>query len=68
MAADLSQLPAKLQAKLQVLQQKLDTDDLESALDRSPNIANYIADTGHDPQSKLLVENGGKYTELAGIN
>ena len=68
MATDLSQLPAALQAKLQVLKQKLGTDDLESTLNKSLNIANYIADTVHDPQSKLLVENGGTYTELSSIN
>ena len=47
--------------KLQILQEKLGTDDLETALDKSLDIANFIADTLHDPSRKLLVESGGKY-------
>ena len=53
--------------KLQVLKEKLKTEDLDSALDKSLNIANYVADTVSDEDSKLLVEKQGKYTELTGI-
>ena len=67
MAVDLTQLSSQALAKLRVLQQKLGTDTLESALDKSLNIANFIADTVHDPQRKLLVETDGKYTELSDI-
>ena len=54
--------------KLQILQKKLRADDLESALDKSLNIANFIADAVEDPSTKLLVEQHGKYTELKAIN
>jgi hypothetical protein len=54
-------------SKLRILQQKLGTADLNSALDKSLNIANYVADTVSDPSSKLLVQHEGKYTELKGI-
>ncbi len=42
--------------KLQILQQKLGVSDLVSALDKSLDIANFIADTVDDPSSKLLVD------------
>jgi hypothetical protein len=54
-------------SKLRILQDKLGTDDLDSALDKSLNIANYVADTVSDPASKLLIQHEGKYTELKGI-
>ena len=54
-------------SKLQILQQKLGADDLETALDKSLNIANFVADTVHDQGSKLLVERDGKFTELKEI-
>lgn len=60
-------LPESTLSKLRILQKKLRTADLDSALDKSLNIANYVADTVSDPASKLLVENEGKYTELKGI-
>ncbi len=62
--ADLS--PSVL-SKLRILQEKLGADDLDSALDKSLNIANFVADTVSDPDSKLLVERQGEYTELKGI-
>lgn len=67
MATNLAELPPDLQEKLEILQKKLGTDDLASALDKSLNIANYITDTVNDPRSKLLVETDGKYTELSSI-
>lgn len=67
MAVNLTELPPQLQQKLAMLQQKLGTDDLESALNKSLNIANYIADTVNDPRRKLLVETDGTYTELSSI-
>ncbi len=50
--------------KLQILQQKLGVTDLVSALDKSLDIANFIADTVHDPSSKLIVEHDGKFELL----
>jgi hypothetical protein len=64
MATQISDLAA---AKLRVLQEKLGVDDLEAALDKSLNIANFVADTVKDKQSKLLVESDGKFTELRDI-
>ena len=60
-------LSSKALEKLQYLQQKLGADDIESALDKSLNIANYIADKIEDPETKLLLESHGKYTELTTI-
>ena len=54
-------------SKLQILQQKLGADNLETALDKSLNIANFVADTVNDQASKLLVERDGKFTELKEI-
>lgn len=54
MAANLTELSPQLQQKLAMLQQKLGTEDLESALDKSLNIADYITDavsTIHAPNS-----------------
>jgi hypothetical protein len=62
-----AELPENITAKLQILQEKLGADDLDSALDKSLDIANYIADKISDPESKLLIERHGKYTELKGI-
>lgn len=61
------ELPPNLQAKLKALQEKLGAEDLASALDKSLNIANYVAETVKDPGSKLLVERSGKFTELTDI-
>jgi hypothetical protein len=68
-AAEASQptLDERTLAKLRILQSKLGTQDLETALDKSLNIANYVADTVNDSGSKLLVEHQGKFTELSGI-
>ncbi len=54
-------------SKLRILQGKLGADDLESTLDKSLNIANFVADTVSNPESKLLVERQGKFTELSEI-
>jgi hypothetical protein len=53
--------------KLQILQKKLGANDLETTLDKSLDIANFITDTVKDPSSKLLVEHNGKYTLLEEI-
>ena len=53
--------------KLRILQGKLGAEDINTALDKSLNIANYVADTVNDSSSKLLVEQDGKFTELRGI-
>jgi hypothetical protein len=70
MAADTAalEISPSIQAKLRVLQQKLGTQDLDTALDKSLNIANFVADTLNDPERKLLVENQGKFTEMTTIN
>ncbi len=47
--------------KLKILQEKLGADDLDTALSKSLDIANFVADTIHDPSRKLLVEHDGKY-------
>ncbi len=57
----------QLQEKLEYLQQQLNTPDLASALNKSLEIANYVADTISDPKTKLLVEQGGKLQEVTGI-
>lgn len=62
-----NQLSDRMRQKLLVLQEKLGTQDLESTLDKSLNIANYVADTVSDSDSKLLVERQGKFTELTGV-
>ena len=62
--ADLSE---NVMSKRRILQQKLGEDDLESTLDKSLNIANFVADTVSNPDSKLLVERQGKFTELREI-
>lgn len=60
-------LPDRTLEKLRILQSKLGAADLETALDKSLNIANYVADTVSDSDSKLLVERRGKFTELTGV-
>ena len=54
-------------AKLRALQQKLGAHDLESTLDKSLNIATFIADTVHSPERKLLLEADGEFMELKSI-
>jgi hypothetical protein len=53
--------------KLQILKDKLGADDLETALNKGLDIANFIADAIHDPSRKLLVERDGKYRQLTSI-
>ncbi len=53
--------------KLQILQKKLGVNDLETALDKSLDIAKHITDAVDDPSRKLLVEHKGKFTELKAI-
>ncbi|HZL27334.1 MAG TPA: hypothetical protein VFC39_12485 [Acidobacteriaceae bacterium] len=62
-----AELSPNVLSKLRILQDKLGAEDLDAALDKSLNIANYVADTISDPTKKLLVEREGKYTELNGI-
>lgn len=62
-----AQLPEDIISKLEVLKGKLGADDIGAALEKSLNIANFVADTVNDRKSKLLVERNGKYTELEGI-
>ena len=60
-------IPDEFRSKLEVLKNKLGSDNLSEALDKSLNIANFVADTVKDPKVKLLVEQNGKYTELYDI-
>ncbi len=62
-----AQLPEDILSKPEVLKGKLGTDDIGAALKMSLNIANFVADTVNDRDSKLLVERNGRYTELEGI-
>ncbi len=62
-----SDLSENVMSKLRILQEKLGADDLESTLEKSLNIANFVADTVSNPESKLLVERQGKFTELREI-
>ena len=55
-------------SKLKALQEKLGTDNLDAALDKSLNIAYFVAGKIEDPESKLLVVHKGKYQEVEGIN
>lgn len=54
-------------SKLEILKNKLGANDIGTALDKSLNIANFIADTVNDRDTKLLVERDGKYVELKSI-
>ena len=60
-------LPESIVQKLEILKAKLGTDDLDTALEKSLDLANFVADTVNSPESKLLVERGGKFTELKRI-
>ena len=53
--------------KLQILQGELGVDNLNAALDKSLNIAHFVAETLDDPERKLLVEQRGKFQELKGF-
>jgi hypothetical protein len=55
------QLSGEVLQKLQIMQSELGADNLESALDKSLNIAHYVAGILKDSESKLLVERNGKY-------
>ena len=54
----------QLEAKLKVLQEKLRSKDLVSALNDSLALANYVADAMNDPERKLLIEKDGKFIQL----
>lgn len=56
-----------LQEKLEYLQQQFNTPDLPSTLDRSLEIANYVAQCIIDPNTKLLVKQGDQVNEITGI-
>jgi len=53
--------------KLKILQGQLGVDDLNAALDKSLDIAHFVAETLDDPERKLLVEQRGKFQELKGL-
>ena len=58
-----AQLTPDQMAKLTALTMKLGTDE-STALSKALDLADYIADTDADPDSKLLVEQKGQFTEL----
>lgn len=62
-----TELSESVVTKLHILQEKLGANDLDSTLDKSLNIAYFVAETLDDPQSKLLIERHGRYQELKGI-
>lgn len=57
----------QLQEKLEYLQQQLNTPDLPSTLNRSLEIANYVAQCIIDPNTKLLIKQGDRVNEITGI-
>ena len=59
-----AELSPDILEKLQIMQEKLGSADLQSALDKSLNIAHFVSETLSDPQSKLLVERNGKFQQL----
>lgn len=63
----LASLPEVTLSKLRLLEQKLGVQTLDEALEKSLEIANYVADTVSDPNTKLLVERQGRFTELKEI-
>ena len=62
-----SDLSADVLNKLEIMQKKLGTADLESTIDKSLNMAYFIAEKINDPSTKVLVEQNGKYQELKGF-
>lgn len=63
-AVEFTDFTPELIEKLKIVQRELGVDDLNAALDKSLNIAHYVAGVLSDPQSKLLVERRGKYVRL----
>ena len=59
-----SDLSPDILEKLQIMQSKFGSADLESALDKSLNIAHFVNETLSDPKSKLLVERNGKFQQI----
>ena len=66
-AADVIDLSEAVREKLEALQKKLGVQDINLALDKSLNIAYFIADTVGDPSKKLLIEKNGKFEQLKEI-
>jgi uncharacterized protein YgbK (DUF1537 family) len=58
---------ARIQQKISALQEKLGAQSLDEALEKSLNIAYFVAETMNDQQARLLVERGGKFTQLKEI-
>ncbi len=63
-AVEAPEFPAELLEKLKIVQRELGAYDLNAALDKSLNIAHYVAGVLADPEKKLLVERRGKYLRL----
>jgi hypothetical protein len=53
--------------KIASLQRTLHVESLEEALDKSLNIAHFVAETINDRDAKLLVERRGRLTQLKEI-
>jgi len=62
------EFPAELLEKLKIVQRELGAQDLNAALDKTLNIAHYVAGVLADPEKKLLVEQRGKYRRLLEFN
>ena len=60
-------LPPRVFEKLQQVQKELGSNDLYAALEKSLNIAHFVAETLEDPEKKLLIERKGKYQLLKGF-
>ena len=55
------QLSSEVLEKLEIMKDELGADDLNTALNKSLNIAHYVSDILKDSRSKLLVERNGKF-------
>jgi len=54
--------------KIEDMRVRLGVKDREAVLEKSLNIAHFVAETIKDPESKLLLERRGKYTWLQEID
>ena len=66
-AANVIEISDTVREKLEALRNKLGVQDINLALDKSLNIAYFIADTVADPDKKLLIEKNGKFEQLKEI-
>ena len=55
------QLSSEVLEKLEIMRNDLGADDLNTALNKSLNIAHFVSDILKDSKNKLLVERNGKF-------